>query len=604
MMLGAVYEGGATRFHVWAPRARTVEVELGPGRTRTPMTRGEGGYWEARASGVGPGTRYYYVLDGERRRPDPASRAQPEGVHGPSEVVDPAAFVWHHATVARALEDYVLYELHVGTFTPEGTFDAAAHELDRLVDLGITAVEIMPVAAFPGTRNWGYDGAHWFAVQASYGGPDGLRRFVDACHARGLHVVLDVVYNHLGPEGNYLAEFGPYFTDRHVTPWGPALDYDGEHAAPVRAHVLANARMWVDEYRVDALRLDAVHAIFDDSPRHIVGELCDELRALAHRLGRSVHLIAESDLGDVRVIETPAERVQAWGCDAQWSDDLHHALHAALTGERSGYFADFGSLTQLARAITDGFVFTGQPSRYRKKPFGTPSKHLPGERFVVCAQNHDQIGNRARGERLAHLEPGSELAIAAVLLTAPAVPLLFMGEEYSDPAPFLYFTDHGDPQLKRAVSEGRRREFGWANVDVPDPQAPGTFHRSRIDLDLGSVGRHAGVRRFHQALLALRKSQQSLRALDKKRSDAVGDDAAGTLLVRRWSDEDETLVAVSLVKRPTQVIAPAPRYRRWRVVLDAGEARFGGPPGAEVRDVDGALEIKLPPYGVIVCSDR
>jgi maltooligosyltrehalose trehalohydrolase len=599
MILGAVYEGSATRFRVWAPLPRTVELELVGGK-RLPMQPVDGGYYERVVEGVRPGDRYFFVLDGQRQRPDPASRLQPDGVHGPSQVVDPGAFTWQHRCSARAVEDYVLYELHVGTFTPEGTFDAALRELPRLVELGVTAVELMPVAAFPGKRNWGYDGVHWFAVQESYGGPDGLRRFVDAAHGLGLHVVMDVVYNHLGPEGNYLAEYGPYFTERHHTPWGAALDYANP---PVRAHVIANARMWIDEYCIDALRLDAVHAIVDDSPLHMVGELAFELHAHARRIGRQVHVIAESDLGDVKVIESPSERAQAWGCDAQWADDLHHALHATVTGERTGYYADYGATSQLARAITDSFVYTGQQSAFRQRPFGTPAKHLPGERFVVCAQNHDQIGNRARGERIGQLVPGCEHAVSAVVLTAPAVPLLFMGEEHADPAPFLYFTDHGDPQLRRAVSEGRRREFGWAGQDVPDPQAPGTFHRSRIDLELGDTGRHAGVRRWYQALIALRRQRQSLRSLDKQRCHAQADDEAQTLRVRRWHDEDETLLVVNLSQEPQTLRTPAPRSRRWRVILDAGDARFGGPTGAQLRDLQGALEITLPPLGVIVFGD-
>ena len=603
MILGAVQEQGATRFRVWAPRVKRLELELfGEGRVmRAPMVRGDGGYWDARLE-VSPGTRYFYLLDGERRRPDPASRAQPEGVHGPSQVIDPASFRWRHPPVARTLEEYVLYELHVGTFTREGTFDAAAVELERLVELGVTAVELMPVASFPGRRNWGYDGVGWFAPQASYGGPDGLRRFVDSAHGLGLHVVLDVVYNHLGPEGNYLAEFAPYFTPRHQTPWGDALDFDGENAPSVRAHVLASARMWLEEYRVDALRVDAVHAIFDDSPRHIVAELTAEVHALGQRLGRQLHVIAESDLGDVRVIEDPAERSEAWGCDAQWADDLHHALHAALTGDRTGYYGDFGPPSLVARALTDGFVYTGQPSGFRKRPFGTPAKHLSGDRFVVCAQNHDQVGNRALGERLGHLVPGCEHAAAAVVLCAPSVPLLFMGEEHADPAPFLYFTDHGDAQLREAVSDGRRREFGFAG-EVPDPQAESTFARSRIDLGLGSHGRHAGVRRWYQALLALRRQRQSLRALTRNRTDARADDAQRALWLRRYHDEDETLLIVSLSREPARVVAPAPRARRWQVLLDAGDERFGGPRGARVRDVDGALEVELPPFGVIIAGD-
>ena len=600
-MIGSWIEGKGTRFRVWAPRLRRLELDW-VGHKRVEMTAAPGGYFEAFVDGMAAGERYAYVLDGERRRPDPASRAQPDGVHAPSQLIDPAAFAWQHETVGRAVDEYVIYELHVGTFTPAGTFDAAAAQLGRLVDLGVTAVEIMPVASFPGTRNWGYDGVAWFAPQASYGGPEGLRRLVDACHAHKLDVVLDVVYNHFGPEGNYLADFGPYFTSRHPTPWGEGLDFDGEAARPVRDHVLASARMWVEEYRVDALRLDAVHAIADGSPRHIVAELTDEMRALGRRLGRRVQVIAESDLGDIKVIEAASESTQAWGCDAQWADDLHHALHAAVTGERRHYYTDWGAPSQVARALTDSFVFTGQWSPFRKRPYGMPAKHLPGERFVVCAQNHDQVGNRAKGERIGHLAEGCEHAVAAAYLLAPAVPLVFQGEEHADPAPFLYFTDHGDADLRRAVSEGRRREFSFAD-EVPDPQDEQTFLRSKIELTLGEHGRHAGLRRFYQSLLALRRTRPSLKSLDKTRTDARADDTARTLQLRRWMELEETLVLVALSPRGATLLAPAPRHGSWRVILDTGDLRFAGPRGLSVRDRDRALEVDLPGWGVAVCSN-
>lgn len=597
---GAIVEPGGTRFRVWAPRARTIALEL-DGAHRFELFPEENGWYSARVSGVKAGARYAYLLDGERLRPDPASRSQPDGVHAPSEVIDPGAFVWRHSPPTRPQEELVLYELHVGTFTREGTFDAAARLLDRLVELGVTAVELMPVASFPGARNWGYDGVSWFAPQASYGGPAGLRRFVDAAHGLGLQVIFDVIYNHLGPEGNYLSEFGPYFTSRHKTPWGDALDYDGEAAAsePVREHACAAAAMWVEEYHADGLRLDAVDAIADDSPRHLCAELTESIHALGRRLGRAVVVIAESDLGDVRVIEEPLAGTQAWGCDAQWADDLHHALHALVTGERTRYYVDFGRASELARAITDGFVFTGEPSRFRGRPFGTPSKQLPGERFVVCSQNHDQVGNRARGERLGALKPGCEHVAAATVLCAPCVPLLFMGEEHADPAPFLYFTDFGDPALARAVTLGRRRDFD--HDEVPDPQDPETFFRSRIDLALGEVGRHAGVRRFYQELLHLRREHLALRALDKTRTDARADDPHRALWVRRWKEGAEAIFFLALSPEPVRLVGPAPRRGRWRIALDAGEPRFAGPAGATLTLAGGAPEVQLPGYGVVVC---
>ncbi|HZS40529.1 MAG TPA: malto-oligosyltrehalose trehalohydrolase [Polyangia bacterium] len=594
MKLGATVEGHRTRFRVWAPRPRTIELlVVAPVEKRVALEPRSGGYFEACVEGVGAGARYFYLLDGERRRPDPASRAQPDGVHAASEVIDAAPFPWRHAPPARALAEQVIYELHVGTFTRAGTFAAAAAEFPRLAELGVTTVELMPVASFPGARNWGYDGVDWFAPQASYGGPDELRRLVDAAHGCGLAVLIDVVYNHFGPEGNYLGEFGPYFTARHATPWGDALDFA---AQPVRAHVLENARLWAEEYRADGLRLDAVHAIFDDSPVPIVAAVARELHACTPpRVA-----IAESDLGDVRVIEPRGG--DGWGCDAQWADDLHHALHAAVTGERAHYYADFGAVSDVARAVENGFVYTGQPSKFRGRPFGTPARHLPGERFVVCAQNHDQIGNRARGERLAALRPGAEHAVAAIYLLAPSVPMIFMGEEHADPAPFLYFTDHQDRALARAVSDGRRREFEWAGLradEVPDPQEPSTFERSRIDLGLGERGRHAGVRRFYRALLALKRERASLRVLDRARVEARADDAAALLMMRRWSDGDETLVAANLGRAIARATAPAPRRQPWRLLLDGGAAEFGGARGVEISG-GAAPELVLPPLGVAI----
>jgi maltooligosyltrehalose trehalohydrolase len=555
--VGALVSEGGTRFRVWAPRPRSVELIAND--QKFPMQPAGEGWFEAFVA-VGAGARYCYLVDG-KKRPDPASRSQPDGVHAASEVID-TKFPWRHENPKRPFCEWVIYELHVGTFTPEGTFDAVARELPRLVDLGVNAVELMPVGAFPGRRNWGYDGVAWYAPQASYGGPGGLRRLVDAAHALNLAVIADVVYNHLGPEGNYLAEFGPYFTERHHTPWGAAVDFS---QPAVRAHVLQNARMFREEFRVDALRLDAVHAIYDDSQRHIVAELA-----------RENLVIAESDLGDITVIEE-----SGWNCAAQWADDLHHALHAALTGERHLYYADFGGVEMVARAITDGFALTGDFSRFRQKPFGMPAKHLPAERFVVCSQNHDQVGNRGFGERLAQLRPGCEFAAAATVLLAPVVPLLFMGEEHADPAPFLYFTDHGDPGLQKAVREGRRREYG----DAPDPQDPATFERSRLHPEKGK----AGVRRFYQALLKLRPRQQDRTCCDAR---ALGD----ALILRRWSSQGEILAAISL-GRGESLPLPAPRHGRWELRLDAAD--FGGPAGARVSG-DRALSVELPPLGVLV----
>jgi maltooligosyltrehalose trehalohydrolase len=426
---------GRTSFRVWAPLAQTVELHLvSPIDKVVPMQPDERGYHHTTAEAE-PGTRYLYRLDG-RELPDPASRYQPEGVHGPSEVTDPT-FGWSdHTWFGLPLRDYVLYELHTGTFTPQGTFEAIVPWLSELRDLGVTVIELMPVAQFPGTRNWGYDGVYPYAPQASYGGPEGLKRLVDACHARGLGVCLDVVYNHLGPEGCYVDEFGPYFTDAYITPWGRAMNFDGPDSDEVRTFFIGNALYWFEEFHIDALRLDAVHAILDTSALPFLEELALATADLGERLNRRLHLIAESADNDARII-APRE-LGGFGLDAQWNDDFHHALHALVTGERAGYYADYGDLRHLARAYADGFVYQGEYSGYRRRRHGRSSRHRGAQRFVVFTRNHDQIGNRMLGERPTVRLDVEELKLtAAVMLLSPYLPLLFMGEEYAETAPFL-----------------------------------------------------------------------------------------------------------------------------------------------------------------------
>ena len=548
------------------------------GREPVPMTEAGDGWFEATVDGLARGARYMYVLDGRRERPDPASRALPDGVHGPSEVVDTSAFAWTDGGWrGLALKDMVLYEVHVGTFTPEGTFEAIVPRLPRLQALGVTAVELMPVASFPGTRNWGYDGVGLFAPQRSYGGPLGLQRLVDACHARGLAIVLDVVYNHLGPEGNYLAEFGPYFTDRYRTPWGQAVNYDGDDSRGVRDFVLANALYWVREYHVDGLRLDAVHGIVDAGPVHILREVNNAVQRLARRLGRRVPVVAESDLNDRRVIE-PARR-GGYGLAGQWSDDFHHSVHTLLTGERSGYYADFGSLEQLAKAYTDGFVYDGRPSTFRGRPHGTSSRDLPGERFVACVQNHDQVGNRAQGERLSSLVDFERLKLAAAaLLISPYVPLLFMGEEYGERAPFLFFTDFEDHALREAVTRGRREEFaafGWTGA-VPDPQDATSFRRSRLAWDVQDREPHAWLWQYYRALLAMRRRYPALAVGGKRRLRAQVKDVKILVVLRRAFAGATALVVLNFAPDVRSVPLRLPAGR-WRRVLDSGEERYGGP---------------------------
>ncbi|HLU42049.1 MAG TPA: malto-oligosyltrehalose trehalohydrolase [Microthrixaceae bacterium] len=511
-------------FAVWAPHAEAVELVIGAGdapRRRLPMRRGARGWWTSDEPEV-PGTRYAYSLDGGPPRPDPRSRSQPDGVHAPSEVVDPRRVGASAGRVPRSaasrawrgvpLAGSVLYELHVGTFTPEGTFDAAIDRLDHLVELGVDAVELMPVAAFPGVHGWGYDGVALRAVHAPYGGPAGLRRFVDACHDRGLGVVLDIVLNHLGPSGNHLAEFGPYFSTVHHTNWGAALNLDGPGSDEVRRFLVDVALGWLRDHDLDGLRLDAVHALVDDSAVHLLEQLAEEVDALAAHLGRPLFLVAESDRNDPRDVR-PRE-AGGYGLHAVWADEWHHALHAVLTGERSGYYEDFGTLDDLAVALGQAWVYAGRYSPHRRRVHGRPPTGLPGDRFVVSVQNHDQVGNRAAGERLGALVGEGRLRVAAaLLLTSPFTPMLFQGEEWAATTPFRYFTDHDDPELARAVSEGRRREFaafGWDPAEVPDPQDPATHRASVLDWDEPARDPHAGVLDWYRRLLALRRARPEL----------------------------------------------------------------------------------------------
>ncbi len=579
LSLGATPLGdGRCRFLVYAPQAETVEVHLLSPRDKTVALARDGrGYHRGVAEDVLPGSLYRYRLDGTKERPDPASRFQPQGVHGPSQIVDRSAFPWQDREwKGLPLETYVFYELHVGTFTPEGTFDAVIPRLDDMVRLGITAVELMPVAQFPGSRNWGYDGVYPFAVQDSYGGPEGLKKLVDACHRKGLAVVLDVVYNHLGPEGNYLGEYGPYFTDRYKTPWGSAVNFDGPHSDEVRRYFLENALCWFAEYRVDALRLDAVHGILDFSAYPFLAELADTVRELGERTDRKVYLIPESDLNDARLI-TPREQ-GGYDLSAQWSDDFHHALHTLLTGETDGYYRDFGSLEHLARAYSEGFVYSGHYSAYRSRRHGNSCRHAAAGQLVVFSQNHDQVGNRMHAERLAGLVSFESLKLAAgVVLLSPFLPLLFMGEEYGETAPFLYFISHSDEDLIEAVRRGRKEEFSafrWVG-EIPDPQDETTFLRSRIDHRLRGEGRHGILWEFYRELLLLRKDHPVLACLSKEDMEVTAYDAGKVLYVRRWKGTAQTAAAFHFGEDPVTIALPVPPGE-WNRQVDSADPRWGG----------------------------
>lgn len=591
LRLGANWNpAGSCRFLVWAPKAERVEVHVvHPGDRLLATEPIGGGYHALTADEVGPGTRYFYRLDGRAERPDPASRFQPDGVHGPSQVVD-QRFAWtDQCWVGLPLADYILYELHVGTFTEEGTFDAAIGRLDELVDLGVTAIEIMPVAQFPGARNWGYDGVYLFAVQASYGGPEGLKRLVDACHQRGLAVCLDAVYNHLGPEGNYLAEFGHYFTGRYRTPWGDALNFDGRWSDDVRRYFCENIAFWVREFHIDMLRLDAVHAIFDNSARQFLGEVADAAHLEGARLGRRVYVAAETTKNDTRYV-LPAE-LGGYGHDALWNFDFHYAIHALLTGERNGRYADFGRLADVAKAYREGFVLTGQYSHDRGRRHGVSSLAIPASQFVVYNQNHDQVGNRLASERQATLVSFDELKLAAgLLLLSPYLPLLFMGEEYGETAPFPYFVSHCDSALCRAVREGRQREFAAYNWrgQIPDPAAEATFRLAKLDRGLRREPRHRELWDLYRELIRLRKTIPALARLNKEQMEVGTDETHDSLYCRRWHEGSEVCAIFHFGRQPAAVTVPLPQGG-WRVAI-----RSSGSGGDRVIESDGRIEWNMP----------
>jgi maltooligosyltrehalose trehalohydrolase len=509
-------------FRVWAPRASSVELVLGDGDRQLPMSREETGWWELGVADAGHGTDYAFSLDGGQPLPDPRSPWQPQGVHAPSRLFDAGRYVWHDdGWAGRSALGALFYELHIGTFTPEGTLDAAAERLDHLVDLGVDVVELMPVAAFDGRWGWGYDGVDLYAVHEPYGGPEALQRFVDACHGKGLGVCLDVVYNHLGPSGNYLASFGPYFTHKHDTPWGDAVNLDDEGSAEVRRWIIDNALRWLEEFHVDALRLDAVHALVDDSPRHLLAQLSDETAALAARLGRPLSLVAESDLNDPRMVEPTSQG--GLGMTAQWSDDFHHALHSTLTGETQGYYADFRGVDVIARTLTQVFRHAGDWSEFRGKAWGhpvDPARHQ-GHRFLGYLQDHDQVGNRAVGDRSsAVMSVGRSAAGAALYVTSPFTPMVFMGEEWAASTPWQFFTSFPDRELGEAVRNGRRSEFaehGWNAEDVPDPQDPATRDASVLDWAEPAKEPHTRMLGWYRDLVALRRAEPDLRDDDLRR---------------------------------------------------------------------------------------
>ena len=589
LRFGAGVQPSGVHFQVWAPRLRSLEVLILEERSRgIAMHPQEGGEFAAFAEGLCAGADYMFLTGQGRRLPDPVSRWQPQGVHGPSRVVDSAAFPWSDQSWhGIPLEDYLIYELHTGTFTPEGTFESLIPKLPYLRDLGVTAIELMPVAQFPGRRNWGYDGVDLFAPQSTYGGPTGLKAVINSCHLAGLAVVLDVVYNHLGPEGNYLAEFGPFFTDSYRTPWGDAINYDGAESDGVRRYFVDNALYWLTEYHVDALRLDAIHGIFDFSARHILEELAQAFRKQAEYLGRSAWLIAESDLNDPRVIKPPAQG--GYGVAAQWLDDFHHSLHTALTGDTRGYFIDFDGVPSLRKAITSGFVYEGQRSRYRRRRHGSASQDHPGRQFVVFTQNHDQIGNALQGIRSSKLLSLSRQKLAAaVLLFSPYVPMLFMGQEYGETAPFYYFTDHSDPALIEAVREGRRKEMSafLPGSEFADPQDEATFERSKLNWDLCWSEPHSSLLAWYRDWIAMRRQHASLSNCRKDLVRTEWDQQTQCLVLERCDTSGSRTMLLCNLSEGAQVVQFPFLDVSWSLALWSEAARYGPPmpePPAKLR---------------------
>lgn len=600
MQVGALWQGGDDcLFRVFAPFAETVRVKF-PSKSGEPrhLERRAKGYWELRARDVRPGDLYLYQIDAGEFRPDPASRYQPRGVHGPSQVWDHASFHWTDAAwKGPALADCILYEIHPGTFTEAGSLAAIADKLPHLLDLGVNAVEIMPVNQFPGAHNWGYDGAYPYAVQDSYGGPESLKRMVDACHGKGIAVVLDVVYNHLGPEGNYLHEFGPYFTDHYKTPWGRALNFDGAWSDQVRDYFIENAMYWFREFHIDGLRLDAVHQIYDMSATHFLAELELRTAEFAAKAGHPRYLIAESDLNDPGILAS--RDAGGYGLEAQWLDDFQHCVDALLRGKDSGYARDYGSPDQFTQAIREGFVFAGEYCPSRHKRFGASSALRPPSQFVVFIQNHDQVGNRPHGERFNQVVDGESYKLAAgAMFLSPYIPLLFMGEEYGETNPFQFFGDYGDPELAHAVRAGRKADFPCLQDgrERPDPMSPETFRRSGLDWSRPGREPHRTLFRFYRELIRLRKTLPALARLDRAGMEMNAEGLCFRLLRRCLGSGDvgsgEIAAVLNFGTSTARTALPA-NDGEWERMLDSADAEWGGPGTATPRKAGPGADVEV-----------
>lgn len=566
---------GEAEIHVWSPEAKRLELSV-HGK-HYPLQKTADGFWKLNTPELKPGDLYRFLLDGEKELPDPASLFQPDGVHGASCATDLQKFAWSDENwKSPLLNEYIIYELHTGTFTTKGNFEGIEEKLDHLKDLGVNAIEIMPVAQFPGNRNWGYDGVFPFAVQNSYGGPEGLQRLVNSCHAKGIAVVLDVVYNHLGPEGNYLGAFGPFFTEKYKTPWGGAINFDDAWCDGVRRYFVENALMWFRDFHIDALRLDAVHAIKDFSPRHILQDIRMETDKLMNHTGKTHHLIVELDLNDNRFIN----RVEngGYGMDAQWIDEFHHALRITAGGDRTGYYEDFDGIRHLAKAYCDAYVYDGQFSPHRKKYFGVKTSN-PGQQFIVFSQNHDQVGNRMLGERSSTLFSFEmQKLLAGAVMASPYLPMLFMGEEWREPNPFLYFVSHTDPELAAAVRKGRKEEFAsfHAEGEAPDPMDEKTFLQSRLQWDLHLEEPHRVMLQFYKKLISIRKSQPALRELNRKQVHVECHHNENVITLHRWSKSQHVIILMNFSKKQQFIMLPS-NVQAWKKLLDSATPQWLGP---------------------------
>jgi maltooligosyltrehalose trehalohydrolase len=603
MNIGSQYLGnGQCQFTVWAPMRSQVALHLvSPQDKVIPMQKDERGYWTVTVDAT-PGTLYFYQLDGDTDRPDPASQHQPKDVHGPSEVVDHSAFKWtDQAWKGVPLEEMIIYELHVGTFTEEGTFEAIIPRLADLKELGVNAIEIMPIAQFPGNRNWGYDGAYPYAALHGYGGPEGLKTLVNASHEAGISVILDVVYNHMGPEGNYLRDYAPvYFTEKYRTFWGAALNFDDSYSDEVRNFFLENAVFWLDKYHIDGLRLDAIHAIYDLSAKPFLQEVADAVEARVSQPTYKRFLIAESELNDTKVL-SPKE-TGGFGLDAQWCDDFHHCVHTLLTGEKLSYYSDFGTIKDMEKAMRQGFVYDGTYSVHRHRRHGNSPAERPAKQFVICIQNHDQVGNRLDAERLSTLTTYEGLKLAAAtMLLSPFVPMLFMGEEYGEEAPFQYFVSHTDPDLIEAVRKGRQEEFKSFNWDkeAPDPEGMEVFNQSKLNWDKAKQGKHGVLRSLYQRLIQLRKDVQALANLDKHRLAVSSLDTANLLTLHRSSDSDQIFSLLNFDKEVVTLTPQVPQAN-WQKILDSADTEWEGPGSELPAQLQAGQSLTIQPLSFVV----